>query len=331
MRPQRVGHNWATERLFVDWRSFSRAKRCLTLRWRKSHINCVFFYSVKPEVTLSSISLLMLSQAVKVHSTNVIVLYGSRYCDQFSSVQFLNCIWLFATPWTAACQASLSITISCSLLKLMSIESVMPSSHLILCHPLLLQNYCLKVPHVQGQRIPSKTVGAGAVAVMHWRNCDQIPHVQGQRRSPGKTVGGAKSHLEANPVPSREAQWAQTNLVCTRSQRPQRDWDRTVVGCLLRRYGQQWTEGGQGLRLGRPCMTCLTQWDYEPRFVGPPKMDSSWGRVLTKRGPLEMGMANHLSVLALRTPWTAGKCTVIETKPLALCSLLPVATDSQWK
>ena len=224
MRPQRVGHNWATERLFVDWRSFSRAKRCLTLRWRKSHINCVFFYSVKPEVTLSSISLLMLSQAVKVHSTNVIVLYGSRYCDQFSSVQFLNCIWLFATPWTAACQASLSITISCSLLKLMSIESVMPSSHLILCHPLLLQNYCSKVPHVQGQRIPSKTVGAGAVAVMHWRNCDQIPHVQGQRRSPGKTVGGAKSHLEANPVPSREAQRAQTNLVCTRSQRPQRDW-----------------------------------------------------------------------------------------------------------
>ena len=45
---------------------------------------------------------------------------------------------LFATPWTAACQASLSFTISLSLLKLMSIESVMPSSHLILCYPLLL-------------------------------------------------------------------------------------------------------------------------------------------------------------------------------------------------
>ena len=44
----------------------------------------------------------------------------------------------FATPWTAACQASLSFTISWSLLKLMSIESVMPSNHLILCHPLLL-------------------------------------------------------------------------------------------------------------------------------------------------------------------------------------------------
>ena len=57
---------------------------------------------------------------------------------QFSSVQSLSCIWLFATPWTPAHQASVSITSSWSLLKLMPIESVMPSSHLILCHPLLL-------------------------------------------------------------------------------------------------------------------------------------------------------------------------------------------------
>jgi len=55
-----------------------------------------------------------------------------------SSVQSLSHVQLFATPWTAARQASLSIINSQSLLKLMSIESVMPSSHLILCHPLLL-------------------------------------------------------------------------------------------------------------------------------------------------------------------------------------------------
>ena len=55
-----------------------------------------------------------------------------------SSVQSLSHVWLFVTPWTAAHQASLSITNSQSLLKLMSIESVMPSNHLILCHPLLL-------------------------------------------------------------------------------------------------------------------------------------------------------------------------------------------------
>ena len=57
---------------------------------------------------------------------------------QFSSVQSLCRVRLFATPWIAACQASLLNTNSCSLHKLMSIESVMPSSHLILCHPLLL-------------------------------------------------------------------------------------------------------------------------------------------------------------------------------------------------
>ena len=57
---------------------------------------------------------------------------------QFSSVQFLSCVQLFPTPRTVALQASLSITNSRSLLKLMSIESVMPSNHLILCCPLLL-------------------------------------------------------------------------------------------------------------------------------------------------------------------------------------------------
>ena len=57
---------------------------------------------------------------------------------QFSSVQSLSHVQLFATPWTAACQASLPITNSWSLLKLVSIESVMPFNHLILCLPILL-------------------------------------------------------------------------------------------------------------------------------------------------------------------------------------------------
>ena len=58
--------------------------------------------------------------------------------SQFNSVQSLGHVQLFATPWITERQASLSITNSRSLLKLMSIKSVMPSSHLILCHPLLL-------------------------------------------------------------------------------------------------------------------------------------------------------------------------------------------------
>ena len=62
------------------------------------------------------------------HQGNIVI--------KFSSVQWLSCVWLLATPWTVARQASLSITNSRSLLTLMSIELVMPSNHLILCHPL---------------------------------------------------------------------------------------------------------------------------------------------------------------------------------------------------
>ena len=61
----------------------------------------------------------------------------NTYLLIFSSVQSLSCVQIFVTPWTAACQSSLSITNSWGLLKLMSIESVMPSKHLILCHALL--------------------------------------------------------------------------------------------------------------------------------------------------------------------------------------------------
>ena len=68
----------------------------------------------------------------------ILLFFFSLQNFQFSSVQLLSHVQLFATPWTAACQASLSITNSQSLLKLMSIELVMPSIHLILCHPLLL-------------------------------------------------------------------------------------------------------------------------------------------------------------------------------------------------
>ena len=72
----------------------------------------------------------------KLNSNNIT--FNNIYSVQFISVQSISCVHLFTTPWTAAHQASLSITNSQSLLKLVSIESVMPSIHLILCHPLLL-------------------------------------------------------------------------------------------------------------------------------------------------------------------------------------------------
>ena len=73
-----------------------------------------------------------------VHQGCILSLCLFNLYAEFSSVQSLHCVQLFATPWIAARQASLSITNSQSSLKLMTIESVMPSSHLILCRPLLL-------------------------------------------------------------------------------------------------------------------------------------------------------------------------------------------------
>ena len=82
----------------------------------------------------------VLSPAIEQSSecTTLSTSHSSSPFIQFSSVQLLSRVRLFATPWTAVRQASLSITNSRSSLKLTSIESAMPSSHLILCHPLLL-------------------------------------------------------------------------------------------------------------------------------------------------------------------------------------------------
>ena len=77
---------------------------------------------------------------------------------------------------------------------------------------------------------------------------------------------------------------------------------------------------------------CLTQWNYKPCHVRPPKMDVSWWRVLTKHGPLEKGMANNFSILDLRTPWTVWKA-----KNRTLKDELPrlvgaqYATGDQWR
>ena len=81
---------------------------------------------------------------ISIYSSNIFLKKSehsagvNKYIIMVQFVQLLSRVWLFATPWTAAGQASLSITNSQSLLRLMSIKSVMPCSHLILCHPLLL-------------------------------------------------------------------------------------------------------------------------------------------------------------------------------------------------
>ena len=124
-----------------------------------------------PNGTLSREKHVALSAALKTGGAAAhLFSKGERHKDivffllrgQFSSVQSLSRVRLFATPWTAACQASLSINNSRSLLKLMSIESVMPSIHLILCHPLLL------LPSI----FPSIRVFANEAALhIRWPKC----------------------------------------------------------------------------------------------------------------------------------------------------------------
>ena len=88
--------------------------------------------------------------------TNKLMLSHRNWKVTISSVQSLSRVWLFATSWTVARQASLSITNSQSLLKFMSIESVMPSNYLILCRPLLLP------PSIFSIRWPKYWVSASA-------------------------------------------------------------------------------------------------------------------------------------------------------------------------
>ena len=75
---------------------------------------------------------------------------------------------------------------------------------------------------------------------------------------------------------------------------------------------------------------CLTQWNYEPCQVGSPKMDGSWWRVLTKCGPLEKAMANHVSILSLRIPWTEWKGKKMKDELPRLVGA-QYATGDEWR
>ena len=126
---------------FPSIRGFSD-ESAVCIRWSKYWS---FNFSISPSNEYSGfISLeidwfdLLVLQGTDSQESSPAPQFESINKHQFSSIQLLSHVWLFATPWTAARQASLSITNSRSLLKLMSIESVTPSNHLIICHPLLL-------------------------------------------------------------------------------------------------------------------------------------------------------------------------------------------------
>ena len=147
---------------------FSRVRLCVTPFWTPSHrplhpipLGCSSAPALSAQLHASNLDwwsishmIIYMFQCYSLKSSypcllpqcpKVCSLYLCLFCClaysviiQFSLVQSLSWVQHFAIPWTAACQSSLAFTISWSLLKLMSTESVMPSNHLIFCHPLLL-------------------------------------------------------------------------------------------------------------------------------------------------------------------------------------------------
>ena len=103
----------------------------------------IIYFVICSVVSMLSFSLLfyllnLFWHLVLLYFCSISYIHMKIYALLFSSAQSISHVWLFETPWTVACQASLSITNSQSLRRLMSIELVMPSKHLILCHPLPL-------------------------------------------------------------------------------------------------------------------------------------------------------------------------------------------------
>ena len=129
VRLHRVGHDWATEHEQEQPGIISCSDRVLPwgpLNLLTLNKGCEFILFVQ------SVYIFLISQSFFAYFSTTILL-SVRCC-----VQPLSRVWLFVTPWIAARQFSLSFTITWSVLRLLSSESVMPSKHLILCHPLLL-------------------------------------------------------------------------------------------------------------------------------------------------------------------------------------------------
>jgi len=123
---------------------FSLYSERVCMRWNYLILQWLYNLSAKPykpgvfcEWRFLTTDSIYLKVIIQLRIWGFFFFFLLSFGELFSSVQSLSCVWLFSTSWSSARQAYLSITNSQSLLKLMSIVSVMPSNHLILCHPLL--------------------------------------------------------------------------------------------------------------------------------------------------------------------------------------------------
>ena len=145
-----------------------RTQSCIQVLIQTEEIKLNLLLSHRTGQSLASWRLTVL----KLRAVTITFPKKRRIWGPESSVQSLSHIWLFATLWTAARQASLSITNCQSLLKLMSTESVMPSNHLILYHP--LQSFPASFPYMRGRKMPfltcTKAPHGGFMAILWFRS-----------------------------------------------------------------------------------------------------------------------------------------------------------------
>ena len=170
----------------------------------------------------------------------------------------------------------------------------------------------------------------------HQRN---IPHVQGQRGRSNEMVGGMKSCLESNCVPARNARRTQTNLVCTRTLRPHRDWARTVFEYLLWRYGSavDCCRGrGSGCSRPRYDIALLEEVAINPT-IEPPEFTQDWRNTLLEgtyktlwaSGPRRKEQEPHKRLtqtcpwvsrsLQQRRGWAVASCRARDTEGGSAC------------
>ena len=239
-----------------------------------------------------------------------------------------------ATPWTAACQASLFITNSRSLLKLMSINSVMPSNHLILCHPLLLQPsifpstevfFSEPVLQIRWPKYWSLTFSISPFKefsglISFWIDWVYLLAVQGTLRSLFQHHSSKASIFQCSAfyivqlshpcmTTGKTIDFTRQTFVSKAMSLLFNMLSRLVITFPPRSKHLliSWIKFIKLVHWFLKPQPCLTQWNYESYHLGPPEIDGSWWRVLTKCGPLEKGMGNHFGILALRTPWTVWK------------------------
>ena len=174
----------------------------------------------------------------------------------------------------------------------------MPSNHLILCHPLLPPAFSLSQHQSLLQWVNSSHQVAKVLELQH----------QSFQWFPLGLTGliSLKSNLSSQHLSFKASVLLHVAFFIVQLSHPYMTTGKTIALTIQTFVGKVIALLFNTF-LGLSSQPCLTQWNYEPCHVGPPKTDGLRWRVLTKCGTLEKGMANHFSILALRTPWTVWK------------------------